>query len=514
MNELRRRTFLQLLGLAATGRLLPACSGPASTNRSSASSLSDPSDGSVQDVVVLGGGLAGLCAAYELRARGYNIVAILEAQARTGGRVYTLRDGFVDGQYAELGATRIADSHSFTQYYAFDVFDLPKAQYDTTSPSAYVLKGQRFVHEDGTAWPSSLDLTSAESALGATALIHGYENFPELGDVTDPSWPSGRALDYDQYTYVQYLQQAAASGKLADDDVVLIDRANNGSSVQTEGALYALMGELADAKWKKTYAIKGGNDQLPAAFAASLGDLIQTQCVVQALAQDDGGVTVTYQAADGSTQTVQADLAVCALPFPPLRRVNLDNAGLAADKLDVIQNLQMQPVSRCNLQLTSRFWQSQGVGGLKLARTDLPIERLWDLSSIQDGDSGLLAAYMQDGRQFASLLLPSEQGFPGPVVTDPSMSPAVDFVLSGVEQVFPEIRAQFQRALFKVWQNDPWAGGGWSMYAPGDMAQRFPAAKRREGRIFFCGEHTSIWSGWMQGALESANRVVAEITAG
>jgi monoamine oxidase len=45
------------------------------------------------------------------------------------------------------------------------------------------------------------------------------------------------------------------------------------------------------------------------------------------------------------------------------------------------------------------------------------------------------------------------------------------------------------------------------------MKDMFPAAKKSEGRLYFCGEHTSAWSGWMQGALESANRVVKEITA-
>ena len=79
-------------------------------------------------VVVLGGGLAGLCAAYELRNKGYKVVAVLEAQQRTGGRVQTVRQGFVNGQYAELGATRIASSHNFTLGYA-NQFGLPLVEF-------------------------------------------------------------------------------------------------------------------------------------------------------------------------------------------------------------------------------------------------------------------------------------------------------------------------------------------------------------------------------------------------
>src|SRR5688572_22898102 len=64
-------------------------------------------------VIVLGAGLAGLAAAHELDAAGFD-VTILEARARPGGRVYTMREPFSDGLYAEAGAARIQDAHAFT----------------------------------------------------------------------------------------------------------------------------------------------------------------------------------------------------------------------------------------------------------------------------------------------------------------------------------------------------------------------------------------------------------------
>jgi monoamine oxidase len=81
------------------------------------------------------------------------------------------------------------------------------------------------------------------------------------------------------------------------------------------------------------------------------------------------------------------------------------------------------------------------------------------------------------------------------------------------EPFFPELADEIHRpALEKIWQNGRWARGGWAFYGP-DEQDMFPMEKRAEGRVHFCGEHTSAWSGWMQGAFESAHRVINEINA-
>lgn len=74
-------------------------------------------------VLVLGAGMAGLVAAYELSKRGHE-VTILEARVRPGGRVHTLREPFADGLYAEAGAARIPDTHDLTLKYVKE-FELP-----------------------------------------------------------------------------------------------------------------------------------------------------------------------------------------------------------------------------------------------------------------------------------------------------------------------------------------------------------------------------------------------------
>ncbi len=450
-----------------------------------------PSSGR-KDVVVIGGGLGGLCSAHELRKRGYNVVAILEAQARTGGRVLTLREGFKNNQYAEAGATRIADTHNFTLGYAKE-FNLPLVEFSSSEPALYYLNGQRFVRKDGDEWlPNALPLLTPEQRkLGADALALSFKKLDELGDPLAADWPTGKALDYNNMGIEQYLRLNGAS-----DDVITIDRANNGWELPMDGALYWLAADIVDSKWDKTFAIEGGNDRLPKAFTDELSWLVRYNAPVSAIAQDDAGVTVTF-VENGVSKTITADLCVCSIPFSVLRKVSLERAGFSAEKMQVINNLSMMPVSRAYLQTKSRFWKQEGIGGLKIARTDTEVERLWDLSQIQPGDSGMLLGYMQGEHGVAFAQQPAAN--------------RLKYVLDIVGEYFPQISSELEASAYKIWQDDPWAGGAWGYYKAGEMATMFPASKKSQGRVYFCGEHTSVWSGWMQGALESANRVVKEI---
>src|SRR5690242_13263666 len=91
-----RRGFLALLaGIAVSGR----------------AQITRPERRGVpQRILIVGGGLAGLCSAYELSQQGHDVL-LFEAQARPGGRVKTLREGLGFGLTAEAGAARIPDTH-------------------------------------------------------------------------------------------------------------------------------------------------------------------------------------------------------------------------------------------------------------------------------------------------------------------------------------------------------------------------------------------------------------------
>jgi monoamine oxidase len=124
---MNRRLFLKGSALTAAGLAL-------SRSHIFASASVAP-----KKIIIIGAGMAGLSAGYELTQLGHD-VTILEARARPGGRVHTLREPFADGLYAEAGAARIPDTHELTLKYV-KLFELPLEPMYPSELSALVAEG-------------------------------------------------------------------------------------------------------------------------------------------------------------------------------------------------------------------------------------------------------------------------------------------------------------------------------------------------------------------------------------
>ena len=83
--------------------------------------------------------------------------------------------------------------------------------------------------------------------------------------------------------------------------------------------------------------------------------------------------------------------------------------------------------------------------------------------------------------------------------------------LAGIKTIYPELPEYFETGAAKCWDEDEWSRGAYAWFRPGRMTSLLPYISRAEGRIHFAGEHASTSPGWMQGALESGNRVAREI---
>jgi monoamine oxidase len=126
----KRRAFIRQSLVLGTGLTIMACS----------KDLIEEEPASLKDIIIIGAGLSGLVAGYELSLLGHR-VTILEARNRVGGRVFTVRDAFSDGQYAEAGAARIRPSHNLTLSYV--------ERFGLTLDPFYPQSGQYFDYSNG-----------------------------------------------------------------------------------------------------------------------------------------------------------------------------------------------------------------------------------------------------------------------------------------------------------------------------------------------------------------------------
>lgn len=444
--------------------------------------------GPAQQVLVLGGGLAGLSAAYELQNLGHT-VTVLEAQSRPGGRVRTVREPFAPGLYTEAGPETIPAVHDLTQHYARE---LGLRLVPITVPGTrffYHVKGQRIAPSTGSGqgtepvWP--YDLTAEERALGMPGLTRKY-----IEQARNDAMAAGydkqpvRAMQaWDAHTPGAWLRSQGASP-------AAIEMLTLGFGAELGSAASFLLHGLNSRGPGVSYRVEGGNDGLPRELAKRV--TIRYGTPVVGVRQDDRGVEVTVRAGGGS-ETLRADRIVCALPTPVIGKM-FDESRLSAAKQRAIREQHYARVVKVFLQSRTRFWLRDGFSGF--VSTDLPIERLTPDPGADSGERGALAAY------------------PMGVYTDAlermTETERVSAALAQAAQIFPELARSCEGGVSYSWGLDPWQRGSFALHAPGQIGF-IDTLAQAEGRIHFAGEHTSVWTGWMQGAFDSARRVVREI---
>src|SRR5262252_4281118 len=323
-------------------------------------------------IVVMGAGLAGLSAAYELSQAGHN-VTILEARARPGGRVQTLRDYFSDGLYVDTGATRIPDNHDFTMRYC----KLFRLELEPFMPQGFnsitYMNGKRMKVEQGKELDWPLDLTAEERKLGQQGLRKKYleKIVDELGDVNTPAWPPSSLTKYDNVTMPELLRSLGASPAVVS---LLAAGGLRDSPEDVESALYGLRFSALNKKRSTYFKIKGGNDLLPTAFADRMSDKILYGAEAARIEQDSRGVRITFLQG-GAHHTVSGDFAVCAIPFSVLKDVEVSPA-FSPEKQKAIREMPYRSCTKVFLQSKRRFWADEKLSGF--AQTDLPIGQVWN----------------------------------------------------------------------------------------------------------------------------------------
>ncbi|HTQ79403.1 MAG TPA: NAD(P)/FAD-dependent oxidoreductase [Thermoanaerobaculia bacterium] len=488
-NPVTRRSFLQGSLAAAAVLAMP----PIAPIARAAEKLGAPPAASLPHgkVIVVGAGLAGLAAAWELTQAGRD-VTVLEAQTRAGGRVQTLREPFADGLYAEAGAMTVHDTHDWTIRFA-QLCGVPLDPVPPTSGATlYHLRGQRIVQDPHHESPWPLDLTPEERALGRRGMWerHVQPLFSQIGDEGSPGWPGPEAAAFDAFSFAELLRRRGASpGAVALLRLGFPDLLGDGAD---EVSALDLLREAAQrARAQQFFSVRGGSDRLPSALAARLARFIEYGSPVVRLEQDAGAVRAVVRGEAGH-RTLTADHLICTLPFSVLRAIDVAPA-FSAEKRRAIAELQYTSVARIFLQTRTRFWEAQGLSGNVLS--DLPWMSVFARPALSTTPRGVLESYRAgaQARRIAKLENPLRDA------------------VQGVTVALPELPEQVEGGCCKLWDEDPWARGAYTWFKPGQMRALLPHLSCSEGRVVFAGEHTSDHPGWMQGALASGVRAAREI---
>jgi monoamine oxidase len=487
-HKVSRRTFLKKSIVSGTALAF----GPPCLARSA-----ERAAGAVrsQKVIVVGAGIAGLTAAFELMKAGHD-VTVLEARMRPGGRVHTLRDEFSDGLYAEGGAYDFSDAYTLLQHY-IRLFNLPveesgAAEKNIGANDVFYLQGKRYVVRAGTSpnWP--YQLSKEERNLGPEGLLKKYMAAAagQIKDPLTPDWPDSAARQLDAVTVNQFLRQNGAS----DAVISLLRMSFLGEDFDYVSALQDMMWQPFLDRGKTWGKLRGGNDQLPRAFAERLGTRMRYGAALRKVTQDKDKVRLSVSRA-GSLEQVEADRVVLTIPFSVLRNVELDGS-FSPQKRTAISRLRYTSITRVYLQSRSRFWTQQGVSGF--ADTDLPVRTIIDHTDTQAGTRAILGTETTGPHALAAAgMSPDER---------------LRWGLENVSKVFPEMTENFEGGTSIVWDQEPWSLGASAYYAPGEMTTMFPHVASVEGRVHFAGEHTSTLF-VMEGAAQSGVRVAHEIGA-
>jgi len=447
-------------------------------------------------IVVVGAGLAGLTCAYRLKQAGLT-AQVYEASSRVGGRCWTLRGAFADGQIVEHGGELIDQNHTslrqLVQELGLQLDNVVAAEANGAELLGY-FDGQPYTFAEATA-----DLKAIWQTIHRDT---SQASYPTLFDSF-----TKRGYELDQMSIIDWIEESVPGGidsKLGQ----LLDVAYNieygaESSDQSSLNLLYLLGYSGQGQMRifgpsnEKYHVRGGNDQVPQRMAATLSGQISTDRELVAIKLNSDGRTYTLTFRSGSSVT--ADHIVLALPFSILRSVNFSKAGFNPLKVTAIKEQGMGTNSKLHVQFTRRHWNDLECNGETFA--DTGYQNTWEVTRGQPGTSGILVNYTggKIGASFGS-------GTPA--------GRAQQF-LRQIEPVLPGISSYWNgRATIDFWPGYEWTKGSYSYYRVGQYTKFAGMEQRREGNCHFAGEHTALeFQGYLNGAVASGERAAGEILA-
>lgn len=526
-----RRRFLRAVGVSGGAGVMLATMGAldlAVTSDASHAGFSPPSPADFSltgraagSVVILGGGVAGLAAAYELGKAGWNCT-VLEAQNRIGGRSLTVRGGdehvdldghrqrvgYSEGQYFNAGPARIAQ-WMVTMDYCREL-GVPLEVFANHNSDAYIFRegngmkpGQpvrrRAAQSDVYGYVSELlakatnqgALDQAMTPQDKEKLLAFLRDFGNVGNRIPgtqardwrylggsqrgyTAWPGAAGVPFSRALPVPPLSQVFAS-EVGQELTFNVDFRHDHLMFQPVG----------------------GMDAIPLALAARVGPgRIKLGCLVTGVIDGPDRVAVTYREPDGREQRIEADYCISTLPPNLMARVP-HNLGPAVQ--NGLTTFRPTSAGKIGLEYRSRWWETQDriYGGI--TETDMDITRIWYPSHGFHSQRGVVVGYYNTDEKADAYaaLRPGER--------------EARALAQGMKVHGPKYRTELLTSFSVAWTRVPHVEGAW-MDIPKDIDDPvFAPLVNGAGRVYFAGDWLSHVVSWQHGSLTSARKVVSAL---
>jgi len=483
---MKRRKFIKVGGVAASTTFVSLYS---------CSSVSKPAIET--DILIIGAGLSGINAALTLEQFGYK-TTIVEATDRVGGRVFTAKDTDVPG-HPELGANGLGGGYARL----IDAADRYGVEIGPMRPRTEPREGELLFGIDNklmTAEQWAIDSSNPFNQDWAKKLSPGsvhwqmYSKLNPLPKNNLTSWRSEEFKDWDKSVF-EFLKENGFT-----DEAIKLGVSTNSSygtsakdtSVLMYFQILNFINQQSSLNTGRGGAAVGGNQRIPEAMANAINGNIRLNSPVSSISSIDNQVTTTLE----DNTTIKSKFVIVTVPAYALRQIDI-YPKMPELQLAGINELGYTPCTQFHFVPKKNYWEEDGLG--PSIWTDTYAGRFMALKNDLDDPDKVTSCVAYTNSTISLELSQMDQ------------QKATSLVLQSLENLRPSLKGALEPVYYWTWSNNPYAGGAYAYWKPGQITKYANEFAKPHGRIHFAGEHTAVLMRGMEGAMESGERVALEV---